>query len=60
MLEIKQSTQGMQFENEEPALRVDAPSIKKGDYIEEKWICEEKEFIKLHTSVDEKLKNVVF
>ena len=32
---------------------------KKGDYIEEKWIREKKEFIKLHIAVDEKSKKVI-
>ena len=32
---------------------------KKGDYIEEKWIREKKEFIKLHIAVDEKSEKVV-
>jgi hypothetical protein len=34
-------------------------SKKKGDYIEEKWIREKKEFIKLHISVDEESKKIV-
>jgi hypothetical protein len=29
---------------------------KKGDYIEENWICEKKQFIKLHIAVDEESK----
>jgi len=29
---------------------------KKGDYIEDKWKREKKEFVKLHISVDEKSK----
>ncbi len=32
---------------------------KKGDYIEQKWIREKKEFVKLHIAVDEKSKKVV-
>ena len=32
---------------------------KKGDYIEDKWKREKKEFVKLHISVDEKSKKVV-
>ena len=28
---------------------------KKGDYIEEKWIREKKEFIKLHIAVDARI-----
>jgi hypothetical protein len=38
-------------------LIVDASGLttsKKGDYIEEKWILEKKEFVKLHIAVDEK------
>ena len=41
---------------------VDASGLtisKKGDYIEEKWILEKKEFVKLHIAVDEKSKKVV-
>jgi hypothetical protein len=35
---------------------------KKGDYYieEEKWIREKKEFIKLHISVDEESKKIVY
>ena len=34
--------------------------LKKGDYIEEKWVREKKEFIKLHIAVDdEKSKKVI-
>ena len=43
-------------------LIVDASGLtisKKGDYIEEKWIREKKDFIKLHIAVDEKSKKVV-
>ena len=43
-------------------LIVDASGLtlsKKGDYIEEKWIREKKEFIKLHIAVDEKSEKVV-
>jgi len=43
-------------------LIVDASGLtisKKGDYIEEKWIREKKEFFKLHIAVDEKSKKVV-
>ena len=41
---------------------VDASGLtisKKGDYIEQKWIREKKEFVKLHIAVDEKSKKVV-
>ncbi|HET7390401.1 MAG TPA: IS5 family transposase [Nitrososphaeraceae archaeon] len=43
-------------------LIVDASGLtvsNKGDYIEEKWIREKKEFIKLHIAVDEKSEKVV-
>jgi DDE family transposase len=43
-------------------LIVDASGLtvsKKGDYIEEKWIREKKEFIKLYIAVDEKSEKVV-
>ena len=43
-------------------LIVDASGLtisKKGDYIEQKWIREKKEFVKLHIAVDEKSKKVV-
>ena len=43
-------------------LIVDASGLtisKKGDYIEEKWIREKKEFIKLHIAVDEESKKIV-
>ena len=34
--------------------------LKKGDYIEEKWVREKKEFIKLHIAVDDdKSKKVI-
>jgi hypothetical protein len=63
MLKIKPSIEEMDFENEEPiTLIVDALGLtisKKGDYIEKKWICEKKEFIKLHIAVEEKSKKVV-
>ena len=63
MLKVKPSIAEMHFENEEPiTLIVDASGLtvsKKGDYIEEKWIREKKDFIKLHIAVDEKSKKVV-
>jgi hypothetical protein len=43
-------------------LIVDASGLtisKKGDYIEEKWIRQKKEFIKLHIAVDEESKKIV-
>ena len=65
MLNIKLSSIGeLNFEeNGEPiTLIVDASGLtvsKKGDYIEEKWIHEKKEFIKLHIAVGAKSKKVV-
>jgi hypothetical protein len=69
MLKIKPSSvRNLGFKEEEEKhdkpiiLIVDASGLtisKKGDYIEEKWIREKKEFIKLHISVDEESKKVV-
>jgi hypothetical protein len=63
MLKVKPSIAEMHFENDKPIiLIVDASGLtisKKGDYIEEKWIREKKEFIKLHISVDEESKKIV-
>jgi hypothetical protein len=63
MLKVKPSIAKMHFENDKPIiLIVDASGLtisKKGDYIEEKWIREKKEFIKLHISVDEESKKIV-
>jgi hypothetical protein len=65
MLKIRPSVGQLNFEeNGEPiTLIVDASGLtvsKKGDYIEEKWIREKKEFIKLHIAVDdEKSKKVI-
>ena len=66
ILNIKLSSIGeLNFEeNGEPiTLIVDSSGLtvsKKGDYIEEKWIREKKEFIKLHIAVDdEKSKKVI-
>lgn len=66
ILKIKPSVRNLGFEGEEDdkpiTLIVDASGLtisKKGDYIEEKWIREKKEFIKLHIAVDEKSKKVV-
>ena len=69
---IKPSVENLGFEeehndddnnNNKPlTLIVDASGLtisKKGDYIEEKWILEKKEFVKLHIAVDEKSKKVV-
>jgi hypothetical protein len=67
---IKPSVENLGFEeehndddNNKPlTLIVDASGLtisKKGDYIEEKWIREKKDFIKLHIAVDEKSKKVV-
>jgi hypothetical protein len=49
-------------DGEPVTLIVDASGLtmsKKGDYIEEKWKREKKDFIKLHIAVDEKSKKVV-
>jgi hypothetical protein len=64
MLKIRPSVGQLNFEeNDKPiTLIVDASGLtisKKGDYIEEKWVREKKEFIKLHIAVDEKSKKVV-
>jgi hypothetical protein len=66
ILKIKPSVRNLGFEGEEDdkpiTLIVDASGLtisKKGDYIEEKWIREKKEFVKLHIAVDEKSKKVV-
>lgn len=67
ILKIKPSVTNLGFEGEEDddkpiTLIVDASGLtisKKGDYIEEKWIREKKEFVKLHIAVDEKSKKVV-
>ena len=66
---IKPSVRNLCFEeehnddnNKSMILIVDASGLtisKKGDYIEEKWILEKKEFVKLHIAVDEKSKKVV-
>jgi hypothetical protein len=69
---IKPSVENLGFEeehndddnnNNKPlTLIVDASGLtisKKGDYIEEKWILEKKEFVKLHIAVDEKSKKIV-
>src|SRR4249920_2199536 len=66
ILKIKPSVRNLGFEGEEDdkpiTLIVDASGLtisKKGDHIEEKWIREKKEFVKLHIAVDEKSKKVV-
>ena len=66
ILKIKPSVRNLGFEGEEDdkpiTLIVDASGLtisKKGDYIEEKWIREKKEFVNLHIDVDEKSKKVV-
>jgi len=62
MIRIKPSI-GNDNNNEEPiTLVVDASGLttsKKGDYIEEKWIRNKKEFIKLHIAVDAKSKKLI-
>lgn len=63
MLKIKPSISNLDFTDEEPiTLIVDASGLtisKKGHYLEEKWIWEKKEFIKLHIAIDEKSKKVI-
>jgi IS5 family transposase len=67
ILKIKPSVRNLGFEGEEDddkpiTLIVDASGLtisKKGDYIEEQWIHEKKEFVKLHIAVDEKSKKVI-
>jgi hypothetical protein len=66
ILKIKPSVRNLDFEGEDDdkpiTLIVDASGLtisKKGDYIEDKWIREKKEFVKLHIAVDEKSKKVV-
>ena len=62
ILKIKPSVRNLCFEEEHDkpmTLIVDASGLtisKKGDYIEEKWIREKKEFVKLHIALDEKSK----
>ena len=68
---IRPSVENLGFEEEHndddnsdklTTLIVDASGLiisKKGDYIEEKWILEKKEFVKLHIAVDEKSKKIV-
>lgn len=68
ILKIKPSVVNLNLGNDDDdddkpvTLIVDASGLtvsKKGDYIEEKWIREKKEFIKLHIAVDEKSEKVV-
>ena len=63
ILKIKPSVGNLDFQDDNPiTLIVDASGLtisKKGDYIEDKWKREKKEFVKLHISVDEKSKKVV-
>jgi Transposase DDE domain len=68
ILKIKPSSvRNLGFKEEEKhdkpiILIVDASGLtisKKGDYIEDKWIREKKEFIKLHIAVDEESKKIV-
>jgi len=53
----------LDFDDDDPIiLIVDASGLtisKKGDYIEDKWKREKKEFVILHISVDEKSKKVI-
>ncbi len=64
ILKIKPSVdKNLDFNDDDPiTLIVDASGLtvsKKGDYIEDKWKREKKEFVKLHISVDEKSKKIV-
>ena len=63
ILKIKPSVGSLNFQDDDPiTLIVDASGLtisKKGDYIEDKWKREKKEFVKLHISIDEKSKKVV-
>ena len=63
ILKIKPTVGNLDFQDNDPiTLIVDASGLtisKKGDYIEDKWKREKKEFVKLHISVDEKSKKVV-
>lgn len=63
ILKIEPTVGDLDFEDGEPiTLILDATGLtisKKGDYIEEKWIREKKEFVKLHIAVDEKSKKVI-
>jgi Transposase DDE domain len=65
IIKIKPSVGDLNLGNDDDkpvALIVDTSGLtvsKKGDYIEEKWIREKKEFIKLHIAVDEKSEKVV-
>ena len=66
ILKIKPSVVNLNLGNDDDdkpvTLIVDASGLtvsKKGDYIEEKWMREKKEFVKLHIAVDEKSKKMV-
>ena len=64
ILKSKTSVGKLNLDDDKPiTLIVDDASgltvTKKGDYIEEKWIRNKKEFIKLHIAVDAKSKKVV-
>lgn len=63
ILKIKPTVGELDFEDSEPVtLVLDASGLttsKKGDYIEEKWKREKKEFVKLHIAVDVKSKKIV-
>ncbi len=63
ILKIKPSVGSLNFQDNDPiTLIVDGSGLtisKKGDYIEDKWKREKKEFVKLHISIDEKSKKVV-
>src|SRR2546421_8179608 len=70
ILKVKPSVGNLNLDNDNDddddnkpiTLIVDASGLtitKKGDYIEEKWIRNKKEFIKLHIAVDAKSKKVI-
>jgi transposase-like protein len=61
-LKIKACVEDTNFTDEPMLLVVDASGLtmsRKGDYIEEKWRRNKKEFIKLHIAVDAKTKEIV-
>jgi hypothetical protein len=65
MLKVKPSIGNLNLDNNDDkpiTVIVDASGLtmtKKGDYIEQKWIRNRKEFIKLHIAVDAKSEKIV-